>query len=112
MLAEPQFVEAEPVGLERRLLVLGERVGEHASRRMHRHHEQSKAHSIPRHCERSEAIRALRPFWIALLLTLLAMTATVRSLMHLDNAAAAQGCNQLASDHRDTVDLHVERSGP
>jgi len=51
MLAEPQFIEAEPVGIERLLLVLGERVGEHASRRMHRHHEQSEAHVSSRHCE-------------------------------------------------------------
>jgi hypothetical protein len=46
MLAEPQFVEAEPVGIDRLLVVLGERVGERTSRRMHRHHEQSEAHSI------------------------------------------------------------------
>ena len=39
MFAEPQFVEAELVGVERLLLVLGERIGEHASGRMHRHHE-------------------------------------------------------------------------
>ena len=44
MLAEPQFVEAERVGVKRLLLVLGERVGKGARRRMHRHHEQAKSH--------------------------------------------------------------------
>ena len=39
MLAEPQFVETELVGVKRLLLVLGERIGEGAIRRMHRHHE-------------------------------------------------------------------------
>jgi hypothetical protein len=39
MLAQPQFVEAERVGVERLLLVLGERIRERPVGRMHRHHE-------------------------------------------------------------------------
>ena len=46
MLAEPQFVETERVGVERLLLVLGQRIGERAVRRMHRHHEQAKTHCL------------------------------------------------------------------
>ena len=38
------LVEAELVGVKRLLLVLGERVGERARRRVHRHHENSEAH--------------------------------------------------------------------
>ena len=49
MLAEPHFVEAERVGVERLLLVLGERLGERARRRMHRHHEYSEAHLLLRY---------------------------------------------------------------
>ncbi len=46
MLAEPHLVEAERVGVKRLLLVLGQRVGERARRRMHRHHEYSEAHLV------------------------------------------------------------------
>ncbi len=48
MLAEPHFVEAEFIGVQRLFLVLGERVGERARRRMHRHHENSKTHGFLR----------------------------------------------------------------
>src|SRR6185437_9497628 len=46
MLAEPHLVEAERVGVERFFLVLGERLGERARRRMHRHHEYPEAHVL------------------------------------------------------------------
>ena len=44
MLAEPQFIETERVGVKRLLLVFGKRIGERAVRGMHRHHEQAKTH--------------------------------------------------------------------
>ena len=44
MLADPQFVEAELIGVERLFLVFGQRIGERARRRMHRHHEYPKTH--------------------------------------------------------------------
>ena len=46
MLADPEFVEAELIGVERLLFVFGERVGERAGRRVHRHHEHSEPHSL------------------------------------------------------------------
>ena len=47
MLAEPQFLEAEPVGQQRFLGVFFQGFGEGAVRRMHRHHEKAETHVSP-----------------------------------------------------------------
>jgi hypothetical protein len=47
VLAEPQFLKAKPIGQQRFLGILGERVGERTRRRMHRHHEKSETHIPP-----------------------------------------------------------------
>ena len=56
MLAEPQLLEAEPVGQQRFLGVLGKRLGKRAGRRVHRHHEKSETHISP--CFNAQSI-----FW-------------------------------------------------
>ena len=60
MLAQPHLVETERVGVKRLLFVLGQRVGERARWRMHRHHEYSEAHLICSGISRHPQIVMLR----------------------------------------------------
>ena len=47
MLAQPNSAKAQLIGEERLLGILGQRFGERAGRRMHRHHEKSETHIPP-----------------------------------------------------------------